>query len=121
MTVDEILATGQYRDRRGREWDYFDTRVDYDRWKRWESRGEEDLILDTDEMRLLIERDQHRDECEGLRTCVDHPVPHVVSYLRQAGVIQAYPADRNHGGQRSSVYRQFPEAMDAARALAVGA
>lgn len=78
MTVDENLARGWYTDRRGRAWDYFDTRVDYDRWQRWESRGDEDLILEPDEMRLLIERDLHRNTCPGLAWCAEHPVPHVL-------------------------------------------
>ena len=110
MTVDEILATGQYTDRRGRAWDYFDTRVDYDRWQRWESRGDEDLILEPDEMRLLIERDQHRDVCPGLYNCMNHHVP-IVWY---GGISEGWCVDL--GNWHSSL----SDAMDAARALAVG-
>ena len=110
MTVDEILATGQYTDRRGRAWGYFDTRVDYDRWQRWESRGDEDLILEPDQMRLLIERDQHRDVCPGLYNCMNHPVP-IVWY-----------GDPSEGWcvDLGNWHSSLPEAMDAARALAVG-
>ena len=118
MTVDEILATGRYTDRRGRAWDYFDTRVDYDRWQRWESRGDEDLILEPDEMRLLIERDMHRDECEGLGYCLGHPVPHVIVARYRPAMLSIHEA-----GGRSEVVdfrHDLPAAVDAARALAVG-
>ena len=117
MTVDEILATGQYTDRRGREWvaAFESTRGD----RYWVS-GSHDQIIARDQMRLLIERDQHRGECVGLRDCFAHPVPHVVSHQRNAGVIQAYPADRDYGARRSSVHTTLSKAMDAARALAVG-
>ena len=119
MTVDEILATGRYTDRRGRAWDYFDTRVDYDRWQRWESRGDEDLILEPDEMRLLIERDQH--VCQGLWRCFDHPVPHVLSAewdRDRFGGFMVYPAGDSLAIDEE--YDTLPEAMSAARALAVG-
>ena len=117
MTVDEILATGKYTDRRGREWDYLDMRVDYDRWKRWESRGEEDLILDPAEMRLLIERDQHRDECVGLPVCTSHPVPIVIVALDPPGNWHWFKI-RYKGV--ATLRESLTEAMDAARALAVG-
>ena len=119
MTVDEILATGRYTDRRGRAWDYFDTRVDYDRWQRWESRGDEDLILEPDEMRLLIERDQHRDECPGLISCENHPVPCVTLAGGPYGCFHVNPADDS---EETYVAHKctFERAMDAARALAVG-
>ena len=115
MTVDEILATGRYTDRRGRAWDYFDTRVDYDRWKRWESRGDEDLILEPDEMRLLIERDQHRGECPSLAWCVDHPVPMVV-----LGGVSAPWSVVCVSEPSVSEHDTLSDAMDAARVLAVG-
>ena len=117
MTVDEILATGRYTDRRGRAWDYFDTRVDYDRWQRWESRGDEDLILEPDEMRLLIERDQHRGECPGLHDCGDHPVHHAVFY-RWERAFRVYEPDPN--SVETIRCGTLPEAMEAARAWAVG-
>ena len=117
MTVDEILATGRYTDRRGRAWDYFDTRVDYDRWQRWESRGDEDLILEPDQMRLLIERDQHRDVCVGLHWCDSHPVPRVHFNIHTGApiVIAGDEYIFADGG-----FSSHAEAMDAARALAVG-
>ena len=119
MTVDEILATGRYTDRRGRAWDYFDTRVDYDRWQRWESRGDEDLILEPDEMRLLIERDQHRDVCAGLYGCDDHPVLKVTRKRRRGsiGFWVWSPIDRK--GIVAST-GTLAAAISAARALAVG-
>ena len=117
MTVDEILATGRYTDRRGRAWGYFDTRVDYDRWQRWESRGDEDLILEPDEMRLLIERDRHRDVCRGLAVCEDHPVPSVNCYF---GVFEMWPGGKLWSRTQGRDYYTLSAALDAARAWAVG-
>ena len=119
-TVDEILASGWYTDRRGRGWDYVETvtswcspEIDAE-GASWGYR-----YLDTAQMRLLIERDMHRDVCEGLMTCTNHPVPHVVAYLRWAGVVQAYPSDSDTSGRGGAVRPTLFEAMDAARALAV--
>ena len=119
MTVDEILATGQYTDKRGREWKRGPSFVCNRDWFYRIGIYKAGYANDT-EMRLLIERDQHRDECPGLRDCFAHPVPHVVSYQRNAGVVQAYPADRDHDARRASVHTTFSRAMDAARTLAVG-
>lgn len=124
MTVDETLASGRYMDRRGRAWDYFDTRVDYDRWQRWESRGDEDLILEPDEMRLLIERDQHRAVCEGIAFCESHPVYRVVIYGPGEFVIFV-PFDSIPLSERETLPEAIDSARwlaesDAARALAVG-
>ena len=73
MTVDEILAKGHYTDRRGREWRNI-THWNVESWAA-EPYGKPDIL--PEEMRLLIERDMHRDECAGLWGCVIHPVIHV--------------------------------------------
>ena len=117
MTVDEILATGKYTDRRGREWDYLDMRVDYDRWQRWESRGDEDLILEPDEMRLLIEREQHECPPGGMNYCLDHPA---VNVLRSSENGAWFVFDRFEDVCSGPAYPTWREAMSAARALAVG-
>lgn len=114
-SVDEILATGRYKDRRERKW--FKAALS----GRWESplridpeKGQTYLSISRDAMRLLIERDQHRDECLGLWECTDHPVPRVA-------VIES---DYGSFARNSRVYDQHSthsEDMDAARALAVGA
>lgn len=79
--VDSILASGRYVDRRGREWLYD---PDFDIWvvsvQTHEYVTNIEGIIDPAQMRLMIERDQHRDVCPGLRDCDDHPVPNVVSY-----------------------------------------
>ena len=109
MTVDEILSAGMYTDRRGRTWHYVDTIVDYDRWQRWEHYSAEDLILEVNAMRLLIERDLHRDECPGLYNCMNHPVP-IVWY---GGISDGWCVDLGNW------HPSLSAAMDAARALAV--
>ncbi|MGO2818943.1 MAG: hypothetical protein ACTIA4_12785 [Brevibacterium aurantiacum] len=113
-SVDEILVSGEYESRthglvqRCREncsgnglW------VCAGHFEPWEH-------LRTDQVALLIERDQHRDECLGLWECTDHPVPRVA-------VIES---DYGTFARNSRVYDQHSthsEAMDAARVLAVGA
>ncbi|WP_172170988.1 hypothetical protein [Brevibacterium sp. CT2-23B] len=100
-TVDEILASGRYTDRRGREWQHA-----WFGW--WTPRG--GVELPPAQMRLLIERDQHRATCPGLWTCTDHPVPAVTlsRTFRPRVYVDGEP------------YAWFSEAIDAARALAVG-
>lgn len=67
---DAILASGSYTDRRGTWWGYM---RGIDRWV--------DREVTTDltpaQMRLKIVREQHRNRCEGLLDCDDHPVPRV--------------------------------------------
>ena len=115
MTVDEILATGKYTDRRGRGWDYVETVAS---WCSPEIDAEGVSwgyhYLSTAQMRLLIERDLHRDECKRAWWCKDHPVPFV--YFAWSGVwaIAIGPGPIKH------TFDTLPEAMDAARALAVG-
>lgn len=119
MTVEEILAAEMYTDRRGRTWHYLDTIVDYDRWQRWEHYSAEDLILEVSEMRLLIERDMHRDACDGLYNCGDHPVPVVEidgPVISRTGCYYVRaPKSRRRVGHK----HDLESAMDAARALAV--
>lgn len=71
MTVDEILASGTYTDRRGRYWENI-THWGIESWQTGPY-GKPDIR--PDEMRLLIERDMHRVACDGLIDCGDHPVP----------------------------------------------
>ena len=116
MTVDEILATGTYTDRRGREWvaAFESTRGD----RYWVS-GSHDQIIDRDQMRLLIERDQHRGECPGLAECSDHPV-WVVSRVYSRFRVGGWEILGPHKNQGWLFGSSHSEAMDAARALAVG-
>lgn len=118
-TVDEILETGRYTDRRGRSW-----RPNLgDNWVHFRGRkprGElfYDVLTDP-EMRLLIERDQHRDECPRVGVCRNHPVPRVT--FCDVGGFDVWAA-----GELTKAEFARPciatraEAMDAARALAVG-
>ena len=117
MTVDEILATGRYTDRRGRVW----RRSPYQEWVH--SPNERFWVYTPREMRLLIERDLHRDECPGLRLCRSHPVPNVLALQDDIsvpkwghgfGVYRPGPGD-----DREAWLDTLPAAMDAARALAV--
>ena len=112
MTVDEILATGRYTDRLDRYW--VRGRVYDEHWYQCQS---DQSITDT-HMRLLIERDLHRDECEGLRWCEDHPVPFVQTsdYHGDFAVVDTSLSS----DEDQSRHDTLPEAMDAARALAVG-
>ena len=78
--ADAIMSAGRYVDRRGRRWHLCPA-------KRWKHAADIHpafgVLYDTltpAQMRLMIERDQHRAVCPGLRDCDDHPVPNVVSY-----------------------------------------
>ena len=118
MTVDEILASGRYLDRRGRGW-HHDGLIDS-----WVERPTASslsagivtmgYVIDEDQMRLLIVRDKHRVECKGLLGCRTHPVPVVTIQYNEDGLI-IYETDYTR-----RTYPTLPEAMDAARALAVG-
>ena len=110
MTVDEILATRFYLDRAGRGWSavtFWASAKGLDTVQKWACPAG---LLSQDQMRLLIERDQHRDECPGLYNCMNHPVP-IVWY---GGISEGWCVDL--GNWHSSL----SDAMDAARALAVG-
>ena len=107
MTVDEILESGRYVDGRGGKWVRCSGAAE---WLGWFCVSGGRPFLTTAQMRLLIERDQHRDECPGLWACEDHPVPAVTlsRMFRPRVYVNGDP------------YAWFSEAMDAARALAVG-
>lgn len=106
-TIDEILASGRYTDRRGREWLTDDHWHDY-----WSVEGGPHAVSRTD-MRLLIERDQHRIECVGLHDCYVHPTPRILFHDGLWSVVapglQAWQDSR---------HIEFADAWDAARALA---
>lgn len=74
--VDAILASGAWEDRYGRVWEenMIGRRVV---WMWTHDTGARVGSLTPAEMRLRIIRDQHRDECRGLRDCDSHPVAHV--------------------------------------------
>ncbi|MFE1082467.1 hypothetical protein [Brevibacterium sediminis] len=125
-TVDEILASGRYVDRRGREWVRRLFLRPNIRWaniiRDSDGIGWPGEKISGDRMRLLIERDQHRGECRSLLECDDHPVPQVLlaeGWEFGAGgrfFIIAPRKSAATGGWHDTL----PEAMDAARALAVG-
>ena len=115
MTVDEILATGQYTDRRGRVWSSAKPSIGDRFWRVKRDGGLE--ILSPLQMRLLVERDLHRDECRGLAVCEDHPVPSVNCYF---GVFEVWPSGRLWSRTQRRDYHTLSAAMGAARALAVG-
>ena len=117
MTVDEILGRGWYIDKRGRTWDSVKP-LTGDRFWRANLPGGYMESLSPAQMRLLIERDMHRDECEGLGYCLGHPVPHVIVARYRPAMLSIHEA-----GGRSEVVdfrHDLPAAVDAARALAVG-
>ena len=120
MTVDEILATGKYTDRRGREWRnlHGDGRWLYVPDGQWFVSGKR--ILDmayTSEMRLLIEREQHECPPGGMNYCLDHPA---VNVLRSSENGAWFVFDRFEDVCSGPAYPTWREAMSAARALAVG-
>lgn len=107
-TIDEILASGRYTDRRGRGWNKspYHEWVYVDRGRFW--------VYTPRQMRLLIERDMHRDECVGIHWCLTHPVESV-DYDGVLGLWKVWgPGDWFRG-----TFGTHAEAMDAARALAV--
>ena len=115
MTVDEILATRFYLDRAGRGWNavtFWASATGLDTVQKWVGRLG---TLSQEQMRLLIERDQHRDVCPGLQTCKEHPAPYV--WIGVSGSLYHEPAWGFNDGYG---HNTLPEAMDAARALAVG-
>lgn len=111
MTVDEILASGRYTDRRGRRW----TRSNYGIWMHPVAfhpvLGVRSETRQLNEMRLLIERDMHR--CStALQYCANHPVP----VVWKSRPFKDFAAKSKHGGGWFSTHS---EAMDAAYRLAV--
>ena len=109
MTVDEILIGHEYLDRRGRRWQKL---IEPTGWVNMS----EHRFLTRNQMRLLVERDQHRDVCPGLIDCDNHPAPSVL--LTKGGELEFLV----FGPRQVRSIRAFDyhsEAMDAARALAV--
>lgn len=111
-TVDEILAAGWYTDRRGRKWRrlplsgrWADQVIDH-QGIHWAGQK-----IEADQMRLLIERDQHRDACPGLALCRAHPVPFVILWP----LATAIPARSTIGKTRNTM----GEALEEARRMAV--
>lgn len=108
-TVDEILATERYTDRRGTLWQT----AGVGRGVYW-FKGGWSIRLTEARMRLLIERDHHRNECVGLRDCYAHPAPRV--FFRDGGWSVIAPGWDVWSDSR---HIEFADAWDAARALAV--
>lgn len=116
-SVDGILALGRYTDRRGREW--WHTHRD-GRWFHYpDGHPIKIKMMAASRMRLLIERDQHRDACHrrGASNCIEHPVP-IVYWDDREDAWMARPAGGWPAGKDVPLYFDLPEAMDAARALA---
>lgn len=115
-TIDEILATGLYTDRRGRHWSLVPGTNYWGRLVLPRLFAPSSPAYGPDDMRLMIERDMHRDACQGLHLCKVHPVPrvHFNLHTRAPMVIDGSEYVFPPGG-----YADHAEAMDAARALAV--
>lgn len=113
MTVDEILIGHEYLDRRGRRWQKL---IEPAGWVNMS----EHRFLTRNQMRLLIERDQHRDVCPTLRICDDHPVPFVQASEFIGFGEYAVVDTRISSDEPQERFDTLPAAMDAARALAVG-
>lgn len=118
MTVDEILASGTYTDRRGREW--YVVGGDSNLGPAWVYNEEPfgpAALIGTHHMRLLIERDMHRDECVGIAECDTHPVVTVILHRTFEHWLvfnesSFFPTGAPHDS--------LDEALSVARALAVG-
>lgn len=113
MTVDEILASGTYRDRRGREWILRDFGGGVKEWSYNNNYPFFPGVMH-EEMPLFIERDMHRDKWRGIFDCDVHPVPTVFTELGWF-----YATAAGEGTITGERCRDLPEAMNAARALAV--
>lgn len=112
--VDLVMTKGYYIDRRGRQWAIATSDG------RWGATDGRYLIggkpFSSDQMRLLIKRDIHRDECVGIHWCLTHPVVSV-DYDGVLGLWKVWgPGDWFRG-----TFRTLSDAMDAARALEDGA
>ena len=127
LTVDEYLHGGEYIDFRGRRWCRLaDLKWDSDAavmrttaigWCRMRGLIEYDPPISESKMRLLIERDLHREECAAhLSACLTHPVPKVWAGRRYKP--RRWYAEGAAAGEILG-FDSFSEAIDAARALAV--
>lgn len=125
-TIDEILASGRYTDRLGRRWSSRPSWTTPDGRGVWSHAarlakvpgGAMFNILDPAQMRLLIERDQHRDVCVGIKRCEDHPVHFVQIYHRFPTTRFVVYGPREWDDEKA-YFHTLAEAMNAARALAV--
>lgn len=116
-TVDGILASGIYRDRHGRYWEackVTSCSEPGEWWNYHDMARNGGRHLTVTQMRLLIERDQHREECDSLGNCVNHPVVSITRNFR--GTWSVYAA---HGCLPMIKLHTFSGAMSAARALTV--
>lgn len=105
--VDAILASGTYTDRRGRKWKRCTT------IGCWHKDPHPSPGTAPSDIRKIIERDQHRDVCRGLDSCILHPVPHVLAGRAWAGT---YKVIGRYGESRYG--DTHAEAMTAAIELA---
>jgi len=119
-TVDEFLASGIYRDRRGRYWEackVAECREPGEWWNYHDMARNGGRHLTITQMRLLIERDHHRDVCPRLSACNGHPVPSVLAPFEWGGRdFEVYAAWEN---ATCTFEQSLPAAMEAARALVV--
>lgn len=111
MTVEEILHGGEYTDRRGRRW----TRTHRNNWSA-PRRPRVSALADEDQIRQLIEHDMHRDVCPRLSECKYHPRPHILTWEEVSGWFMVF--EPNAYFERR-YFGSLPDAMEAARALAV--
>ncbi|RBP66407.1 hypothetical protein DFO66_103354 [Brevibacterium sanguinis] len=114
--VDAILASGRYVDRRGVHWKAL---AAGQTWGRVNESGFAigGVMLTPDQMRLLIERDRHRDECPGLNRCWNHPVPKVAQSRLLKDWMAVYAAN---APERDTWYPTLAEAFAAAEKLVKG-
>ena len=127
-TVDEIMHGGEYIDRRGRRWcNLVDLKWDADAavmrttkigWCRMRGLTKYDPPISGTHMRLLIERDQHRDVCPRVGVCRNHPVPRV-TFCDVGGFDVWAAGELTRAEFARPCIATLAEAMDAARALAV--
>lgn len=119
--VDEILAAGRYTDYPGHVWELCtvaDCREQGKWWSFNDMARNGGRHLTVAQMRLLIERDQHRDECPRVGVCQNHPVPRVT--FCDVGGFDIWAAGELARAEFARpCIATLPEAMDAARALAM--
>lgn len=120
--IHAILASGRYVDRRGRAWDRCPDICSLGGgwWSSGTARPGKDQKLSDwhltpDQMRLVIERDQHRTDCPGVRYCVTHPVP--ILWCSRLGGSYVVIRPRTVKPEKG-IYSTISAAMDAAYKLA---
>lgn len=116
MTVEEVLVSGRYTDRRGREWaELAAIWVLLDPW-RWANKPKRESMTEP-EMRFLIERDMHRSRCPGIRECVNHPV-HFVQVYHRFPVTRFVVYGPNEFDDEQAYFHNFSPALESATRLA---